>query len=286
MKLTNIGPPLTYNSFFLLLGLLYIMWRNIGRHGHNEAPHGDGENPANKPVQMSCDTSSSIVGFILGAVVFIGTIVVMIVFVTHWEGESTISKKNALLLYQAYLIALYLACCMACIGMFVCLRKCTYDKLKSISLDRGLLIISITGMYAMAMFNLISGMLYDTKNGTGLFDQDDNEHHFHFTMTVAVLQVIQSSAQVACILDGLHRVKGESHKIGRQFTVFLMACNITLWMFSIFEVKYPQTDPLSQNLYQEVGWCIVSHISMPLVIFFRFHSAACFFDIWKEAWSK
>jgi hypothetical protein len=31
-------------------------------------------------------------------------------------------------------------------------------------------------------------------------------------------------------------------------------------------------------------WTVITHISMPLAIFYRFHSTICLFEIWKASY--
>jgi hypothetical protein len=38
------------------------------------------------------------------------------------------------------------------------------------------------------------------------------------------------------------------------------------------------------KVYGPEAWSIFSHISVPLGIYYRFHSTVCLSNIWKNAW--
>lgn len=90
---------------------------------------------------------------------------------------------------------------------------------------------------------------------------------------------------------------------------FLLVANIALWSINalvksraIFRRTHVsntkrknEVDTIQyiQNVFQyfkqleffgEWSWTIITHVSMPLAIFYRFHSTICLFEIWKTTY--
>ncbi|KAG0729809.1 Proton channel OtopLc [Chionoecetes opilio] len=52
---------------------------------------------------------------------------------------------------------------------------------------------------------------------------------------------------------------------------FLLVCNLAMWAINTFETSRADAHPTQLNFYGIWAWTIISHISMPLAIFYRFH---------------
>jgi hypothetical protein len=59
---------------------------------------------------------------------------------------------------------------------------------------------------------------------------------------------------------------------GRQLVTFLLFGNITLWILDTFMTHNLITQALQLNFFGLLAWGIISRISLPLLIFYRFHS--------------
>ncbi|CAH1266785.1 OTOP1 [Branchiostoma lanceolatum] len=73
-------------------------------------------------------------------------------------------------------------------------------------------------------------------------------------------------------------------KRSRQLVMFLFVLNVTLWLVAVSTLYVPDTYNIQEQFYDSVAWILLNHISLPLLIFFRFHSAACLFEIWVHAY--
>ncbi|XP_078682367.1 proton channel OtopLc-like [Branchiostoma floridae x Branchiostoma belcheri] len=73
-------------------------------------------------------------------------------------------------------------------------------------------------------------------------------------------------------------------KRSRQLVMFLFVLNVTLWLVSVSTLYIPDTLQVQEQFYHHVAWILVTHIALPLLIFYRFHSAACLFEIWNHAY--
>ena len=65
---------------------------------------------------------------------------------------------------------------------------------------------------------------------------------------------------------------------------FLLICNLAMWAISTFETSRADAHPTLLNYYGVWAWTIISHVSMPLAIFYRFHATVCLCEIWKRAY--
>lgn len=103
-----------------------------------------------------------------------------------------------------------------------------------------------------------------------------------------LFQVSQVLIQTPLIVDGLRRCSNSQklriEKPGRELLTFLITCNIALWIIQTFEIKSTDTTDYRYDFYGRVLWTILKHMTVPLTMFYRFHSSVCLVDIWKSAY--
>lgn len=73
-------------------------------------------------------------------------------------------------------------------------------------------------------------------------------------------------------------------KPGRQVITFLLFSNITLWILDTFMTYNSITQQFQIEFYGRVVWGVLSRISLPMTILFRFHSAVILVEIWKNTY--
>ena len=71
---------------------------------------------------------------------------------------------------------------------------------------------------------------------------------------------------------------------GRQILVFLIFLNISQWMVTTFEMQKVSASPLEVELVGFMPWLMILRLTMPLVVFFRFHSSVVLVELWKEGY--
>ena len=107
-------------------------------------------------------------------------------------------------------------------------------------------------------------------------------------IVVIVMEIGQVLVQTPLIIDGLRRCsntkKLRKEKPGRELLTFLIVCNVAMWIMQTFEVKSHSLQDHRQEYYGEELWTIISHLCVPLTMFYRFHSSVCIVDIWKYAY--
>jgi hypothetical protein len=135
-------------------------------------------------------------------------------------------------------------------------------------------------------------------------------------------KVIQVILQTPTIIDGLRRcsrsAEMQTSKPGRELITFLIICNLSMWFMETLEIKSYETNMDRIHFYGECLimivvnssirnidtlfnplflfnifttrpsghplWTLLSHVTLPLTLFYRFHSASCLVDIWKSAY--
>ena len=146
----------------------------------------------------------------------------------------------------------------------------------------------------------------------------ENIKSIYFFTWQKVLQVI---LQTPTIIDGLRRCslswQNRARKPGRELITFLVICNLSMWIMETLEIKSYETNRDRIHFYGTSSyllmttsrlrnkqtawkrnshchlvftwlghplWTLLSHLTLPLTLFYRFHSASCLVDIWKSAY--
>ena len=65
-----------------------------------------------------------------------------------------------------------------------------------------------------------------------------------------------------------------------------MVCNVAMWITETFEIKSHDKRDDRYDVYGNVLWTMLSHMTVPLTMFYRFHSSVCLADIWKSAYER
>lgn len=65
---------------------------------------------------------------------------------------------------------------------------------------------------------------------------------------------------------------------------FLLVANFSMWLINTFIKAHAGFRPAHLEFFGPAPWLIIVHTSMPLAIFYRFHSTICLFDIWKHTY--
>ena len=107
---------------------------------------------------------------------------------------------------------------------------------------------------------------------------------------INIFTVLQVLIQSPIIVDGIRRCsnsqKARFRKPGRELVTFALIINITFWILTTFERKSVDTYLGLQEYYGKMTWMVISHTTLPVILFYRFHSSVCLSDIWKYAYEK
>ena len=62
--------------------------------------------------------------------------------------------------------------------------------------------------------------------------------------------------------------------------------NITSWIVYTFESKGVESFFSETTYFGDTLWMIISHVTLPLMLFYRFHASVCLADVWKFAYES
>lgn len=109
-----------------------------------------------------------------------------------------------------------------------------------------------------------------------------------FAMAISMCQLFQIMIQTPFIIDGMRRCSNSkklaNEKPGRELVTFLIVANVSLWVYYTFSVKTTYNGDERYKFYGDMVWSILNHLSLPLIMFYRFHSSVCLVDMWKHAY--
>lgn len=139
-------------------------------------------------------------------------------------------------------------------------------------LDDFLLFIAIPAFFSETIFSFIPAAL----NGSVL------------NILIISTQIIQVLIQTPWICDALRRCsnteEAREKAPGRELVTFLTIANVSLWVFYTFSVKNSPIKDERYYFYGDRAWSILNHLSLPLIMFYRFHASVCLVDIWRHSY--
>ncbi|XP_030763669.1 proton channel OtopLc-like isoform X2 [Sitophilus oryzae] len=269
--------PCTIEYSLICAAILYVMWRSISKLPQpNNAlvkTKCDISNYKKSPHHYTVDCARAHKGLFVGILLLVLTIISLILFFvlisrSEFVGLAVIEVNICeLTLYGMTTIA-------SAIGMWQ-VRQLRYDGTKNLQLDNILLVGAQTGMYIYSTFTIIGGQFTIQKNTV-------------LVLVTAVASLLQTTCQTIFILDASRRSCGTPEQIrkkpGREIVTFLLVTNLAMWAINTLEKSRAESHPIQLHFYGLWAWTIITHVSMPLAIFYRFHSTVCLCEIWKRAY--
>ncbi|CAH0759136.1 unnamed protein product [Diatraea saccharalis] len=286
----NISPylyPFSVEFNILIVAIYYIIWSHIG-HCHNEestesetsslmdnnvcripTAHEDNDYTSNIVIHADCHASNR--GLFLGlilTVVIAGMLIIGYVFSS--VGEDFLKIGHMLNDYT--MLALHSVLLFAVVIAFNQLRKLDINEHPISLLDDVLLFICIPAFALETTFSLLATITLTNP----------------VSITNYSIMAIQVLVQTPLIMDGLRRCSNSKklrrNKPGREVLMFLIIANVAMWLFYTFSYKSPDSLDERYTYFGKVVWSILGHISLPLIMFYRFHCSVCFADIWDSAY--
>ncbi|GIY29955.1 proton channel OtopLc [Caerostris extrusa] len=274
--------PFTIEFNLLIAGVWFIMWHNIGKQYHRANPHhfhhkihkNDGieEVTYQSNLVISADCHASNKGLFAGLFILLSTIISIIVFFVAMSSAEYHNIGLSIHYFQESILIVITFFCVIIAQKQ--LSKLDFNNHPIHFLDDVLLFVPLPFFFAHALLTIIS--------------EYQKQRSVRIIMSVLVpLQVIM---QTPFIIDGLRRCSN-SHvfrykKPGREIVTFLIICNLAMWIINTFESKMVENHYGINAYYGEFLWMFVSHTTLPLMLFYRFHSSVCLADIWKSAYEK
>lgn len=202
-------------------------------------------------------------------------VVSLIVFLTKLYFIDTETKlEDISLMFFIGDIVLYFVGLIACAAALYRVRALRFISRDFLRLDDILLIVSFAGQLSYCIFTMVG--MNATSIGSSLL------------LFVMILRLTQAFFQTILILLGLRLVTGseksQRQKPGRELITFLLIANIALWLVNTFESQRIMARSRHLEFFGGGVWPLIVHITVPLMIFYRFHSSVCFAEIWKNGY--
>ncbi|XP_015125000.1 proton channel OtopLc [Diachasma alloeum] len=270
--------PCTIEYSLICAAILYVMWKNISkvRQPVPTTPPGSRHHPhayRRSPHHYSVDCAGAHKGLFVGILILVLTIICLILFFVLISRPELVNL--AVTGVNICELALYGMSTLATLIGMLRMRKLRYDGSRNLELDNILLVAAQTGMFIYSTFTIIGGHF-------------TLEKHTILVLITALASVVQTTCQTIFILDSSRRSVSTSeqirHKPGREIVTFLLVTNLAMWAINTLEKSRAESHPVQLHFYGLWAWTIITHVSMPLAIFYRFHSTVCLCEVWKRAY--
>jgi hypothetical protein len=283
--------PFSIEFSILVVGVWYVLWSNIGNIGGNKdtlellpssSPMGSHEELARteghkQAMVLYADCSSSTKGM------FVGLSLLMFSFtscLTMYVLVDDCTVKNYVMFAQIGECIIFATLTVASASLYYKIAQRDVNPDPISFLDDLLLVVCLPAFFMFGILSLAANILGDNTGPAG-------PAPLVLAATTRVLSILQVAFQTPMIVDGLRRCSNsawaQEHRAGRNTLTFLIVANLAVYIFQTFLLK--------ANIYQtEVDfftlemWMVLSHMTQPLCIFYRFHSAVALADIWSSAY--
>ncbi|CAG2165467.1 unnamed protein product, partial [Oppiella nova] len=280
--------PCTIEYSLICAAILYIMWKDVEDRHNSQQRHSMSSTTVVHTIHhkhhYQVDCAKAHKGLFTGIFLLVISIISLILFFVFIKKP----QFRHLAVLQAHIIELFIYCinAIACLIALFQVRQLPYNRHRNVELDNILLIVAQIGLYIFTMFSIIGAQFFTLQQNTRL------------VMINALACLIQATLQTIFILDASHRFAATSEqynrfaatseqmrrKPGREMVTFLLVCNFAMWSINTLETRRADSNPVQMHFYGFWAWTIITHVTMPLTIFYRFHSTVCLCDIWKRTY--
>jgi large subunit ribosomal protein L18 len=149
---------------------------------------------------------------------------------------------------------------------------------RSLELEHILLFMTQAGLFLYILFQIIGAY----------FSLDVGPRWAIMRIITPVAALVQSMSQTILVLDAWKRRCNTKEQIekkpGKQLVTFLLIVNLAMWVVNRLKNNRSEFHPLEAEFYGVWAWTIITHISVPLVVCYRFQSTVCLYEIWKHVY--
>ena len=215
----------------------------------------------------------------LGVAILVGVAICFFLYYKTSEENHEITGR----IHISTDISLNIVAGLILVPAFLQTNKLHFTATVGKMLDQNLLVLALLGYYLLLCFMAVAALSQTNEAdpyGTGA----------RLLGSMAIIDIVQATAQVFFITDGLRRraVTNEhiTSKPGRSLVTFLLICNISLWLVNTFMLKESYGFSTFRGYYGQLAWIIILNLTLPLAIYFRFHAAVCLSEIWLHTYKR
>ncbi|XP_058443302.1 proton channel OtopLc-like isoform X2 [Malaya genurostris] len=279
--------PCTIEYSLICAVILYEMWKKVKTIAEIDRTRRNSHkihstNSTKSAHHFSVDCSRAHRGMFGGIIITVLTIICLIMyFVLHDEPGYEYFALQEVTIAETMLYSVTAAGVVAAMIRMRDLKFCKKSNdphAGSVSLDCTLLVLAQTGVYVYGMFSII-GSYFSIKQGVigareGLIAE--------------IFSLVQTSMQTLFILNAVWRkcrgAQQNRSKPGREIVTFLLVANMAMWFINTLVKGRASFRPTHLEFFGTWAWTVITHVSMPLAIFYRFHSTICLFEVWKSTY--
>ena len=276
--------PFTIEFSILVVAIWYILWSSIGKiQEHKDSleflpsitPQGSTENlhrteGHKQNLILFADCTSSNMGLFFGVVLIVVVIVGSLIVIVN---EGNCDPSLALHLGNGLKIGVLSLLIIASIIAYFIIAQFDVNPEPISFLDDMLLLMCLPSFFLYSLVAL----------GPSIYLEFESE-----LFVVNLLTLIQVLIQTPMIVDGLRRcsnsVEDQRKMKGRNLITFLIVANLAVYVMETLLIKSYDYQTAKIDFYGPEAWTILSHMTLPICIFYRFHSAVALVDIWKSAY--
>ena len=271
--------PFIFEYNICAVAIAYTLMRSAMHRKYIRAPvWRDSKAPDVKDHGAGLDFQKAHTG-LFGGLLFVAlTIVSMVLFHQHHEKKEELTAK---IIHFSSTFVLIGCSMLAVVWAYWKMRNHhLYQKPRD--LDDFLLVLGLVGSL---VFNIFAGYASIITVATAAFN---------ITHVLALIKTFASPVQVifqALLIIKARRQYTGNNKLlhsrpGRTQVTFLILVNLSFWLFKSSQMNEAEVEGFAMNFYGFLAWTLITRLCFPILLFYRFHSSACFAEIWHSAFTK
>lgn len=219
-------------------------------------------------------------GTFLGMVVMSGVLVSTVLFHYWSENDATVTRAD--MTFQVSDLIINVILFIGIIVGMIRLYPLSYDLNRENTIDHYLLISSMMGLILLELFSMAGTFIARENHSVG------QEDHILLLNTISgSIGITQALLQAIFITDGMQKIsvseQQRKEKPGRGTISFLLVANVAAWVFKSFQEKSLAIQE-EKAVFGDIAWPLILDITLPLLLFFRFHSSICLADMWHSVY--
>ncbi|XP_060250999.1 proton channel OTOP3 isoform X1 [Ovis aries] len=302
--------PFSTEYCLICCAVLFVMWRNVGRR---LAPAAGAP-----PGAPSFRLHGAIFGPLLGLLVLVGGVCVFVLFQIQASGPAI--AREYFTVYYAFYVAALPAMSLACLAGTAIhgLEERELDTLKNPtrSLDVVLLLGAALGQTGISYFSIVaivatrphqllnclilaySLLLILQHMAQNLFIIEGLHRRPLWEVTPeslagkweaepprrgSLLELGQDLRQASLAYIHSYSHLNWKRRALKEISLFLILCNITLWMMPAFGIHPEFENGLEKDFYGYRTWFTIVNFGLPLGVFYRMHSVGGLVEVYLGA---
>ncbi|XP_060147202.1 proton channel OTOP3 [Globicephala melas] len=302
--------PFSTEYSLICCGMLFVMWKNVGRR---LTPH-TGSHPGTPPFHLH----GAIVGPVLGLLVLVAGTCVFVLF--QIQASGPVIARQYFTIYYGFHAAALPTMSLACLaGMAIHgLEERELDTLKNPtrSLDVVLLMGAALGQMGISYFSIVaivatrphellnhlilaySLLLILQHIAQNLFiieglhrrplweaapESLAGKWEAEPPRRGSLLELGQDLRQASLAYIHSYSHFNWKRRALKEISLFLILCNITLWMMPAFGIHPEFENGLEKDFYGYRTWFTIVNFGLPLGVFYRMHSVGVLVEVYLGA---